>query len=121
VSDNATGLSFVLGGVEYRADDLTLLDVAEIEDAHEDTIQALVESGRMTPLLHIVLCIRRHSEPGVTMEDIGNVTLGALVAEAQEAGGPPTEAGGPTRKVSGRGGGRGSRSATASARGKSGS
>lgn len=115
-----TGVSFVLGGREYRADDLTLNDVAEIEDEYGDNIMDLVSGGRMRPMLHMAWCIRRHTEPDLKLEDVGAVTLGALVAEANEASGPPTEAPAESRKPAS-GGSRGSRGSTASARGKSGS
>lgn len=112
-------MTFVLGGTEYRASDLTLLDVVEIEDTQGDTIMELLNSGRMGPLLHMAWCIRRHADPEVTLEDVGKVTLGDLMTEAKEAGDPPTEAAAPAPKKRAASGARGSRSATASAPGKS--
>lgn len=119
MAEHDDDMVFVFGGTEYRASDLTLLDVVEIEDTQGDSIMELLGSGRMGPLLHMVWCIRRHSEPDITLEQVGAVTLGDLMNEAKEAGDPPTEAAAPAPKKSASAGARGSRSGTASARGKS--
>lgn len=116
--ETGTGMSFVLGQHEYRVDDLTLNDVAEIEDRHGESLGELFEAGRIGPLLHMAWCIRRKSEPGLTLEQVGEVTMGEMAAEREAAAGPPTEAAGKRKKSEG-GGGRGSRASTASGRGNS--
>lgn len=117
-STSQTGFEFVLGGHKYNADDLTLLDVAELEDEFDETVEDLMRSGRMKPLLYMAWLIRRHTEPDVTLEDVGSPRLGDLVAEAEAAGGPPTKDAAPSRR-SGGSGSRGSRGSTASGRGSS--
>lgn len=117
--DTGTGMSFRLGADEYRVDDLTLNDIAEIEEANESTpLSELFESGRMKPLLHMAWCIRRHTEPEVTLDEVGNVRMGALVEQGESADLPPTEAA-EAPETSARGGSRGTSGRTASGRGKS--
>lgn len=119
--DAGTGMSFRLGAVEYRIDDLTLNDIAEIEEAHDATpIEELFSSGRMKPMLHMAWCIRRHSEPDITLDEVGNVRMGALVDEGESADLPPTGAA-EAPATSADAGRRGTSGRTASGRGKSGS
>ena len=117
-----TGFSFVLGSREYRADDLTLNDVADIEEEFGETIMALAESGRIKPLLHMAWCIRRHSEPDLTLAEVGNVTMGQLVNEQSDEGEQATKR--PTKapaanKKRASSGARGTRASTESSPGTS--
>jgi len=114
-----TGVSFRLGADEYRVDDLTLNDIAEIEEANDATpIAELLESGRMKPMLHMAWCIRRHSEPDITLDEVGDVRMSALVEQGEEADLPPTEAA-EAPETSADAGRRGTSGRTASGRGKS--
>lgn len=108
-----------LGGQKFSIDELTLNDLAEIEERFGESFEELFEQMRTAPLLHIIWCIRRKSDPELTLEQVGEVTVAEMMAEKEGAGDPPTEADAPAPKKSGKSGARGSRASTGSAPGKS--
>jgi hypothetical protein len=105
------------GEKAFSADDLTIGDIAEMEEEFGEPIED-IDFNRKKAIMWLVWLVRRSSEPELTLEDVGNTKIRDLMAESGDDGSRPTEepaADSPSAK----GGSRGSRATTASRRGTS--
>ena len=81
-------------GKEYDADDLTLDEMAEVEELAGDVAFSDLNFGSSKTLKALAFVMRRRDQPDVTMDQIGGLKMLELLAGEEEMPPlPPSDAG----------------------------
>lgn len=72
--DEAMDTSIVVDGVPYKLGDLTLGELAALED-HTGLPMDAISYGSAKVIMFVVYLVRRRTEPGYSLEDAGNIEI----------------------------------------------